>query len=390
MITTDNALKIIINSVISKDGELISLEEALDRIAYDNIYSPIDSPNFDKSAMDGYALILQDSNKTFNIVKDEKDFAPGCAMRVNTGFPIPKGADLIVEVEKVSVKGTHLTLILDNIEKYRNFTFKASEFKKGTLLVEKGERISVRKHALIAYSSIAELKVYKKPIVGIITTGNEVIFPGDAKQENKVYNANCIIAEGLVKKWGCDAVYFGHVKDSIESLKEHFRNALAHCDILVTTGGVSMGSADFTKRVLKDIGANIVFDKIDIKPGKPMTFGMKENKLIFAMPGWPAALYVTAYKFLRPALYKFAGRNNYMQPNFDCKTEENLHSRTGKHYVNNVNVKYRKSNFYCKKSGSQKTDNFYSVAGADGFVEIEKDKGNVSESETLPLVLLDD
>jgi len=390
MITTDDALKIIINNVKSKDSEFISLEKALDRIAYDNIYSPIDSPSFDKSAMDGYAIIFKDNSKTFNIVEDEKDFAPGCAMRVNTGFPIPEGADSIVEVEKVSVKEKKLTLIPDNIERYRNFTFKGSEFKKGTLLVKKGERISVRKQALIAYSSIAELKVYKKPVIGIITTGNEVIFPGDTPQKNKVYNANYIIAKGLIKKWGCDAVYFGHIKDSVESLKKHFRYALSHCDILVTTGGVSMGSADFTKRVLKDIGVNIIFDKTDIKPGKPMTFGMKENKLIFAMPGWPAALYVTAYKFLRPALYKFAGRNDYMQPQFDCKTKDNLHSRVGKNYVNSVNVEYKESKFYCKKSGPQKTDNFYSVACADGFVEIEKDKGNVSKSEMLPLVLLDD
>ncbi len=311
-------------------------------------------------------------------------------MRVNTGFPIPKNAYAIVEIEKVSVKEKSLTLISDNIEQHRNFTFKASEFNKGTLLVKKGERISVRKQALIAYSSIAELRVYKKPVVGIITTGNEVIFPGDAEQKNKVYNANYIIAEGLVKKWGCDAVYFGHVKDSIKLLEKQFDNALSHCDILITTGGVSMGSADFTKRVLKDIGVNIIFDKTNIKPGKPMTFGLKEDRLIFAMPGWPAALYVTAYKFLKPALYKFEGRNDCMQHKFNCETKDDMHSRVGKNYVNSVNVEYKESKFYCKKSGTQKTDNFYGVASADGFAEIGKDKGNISKSDMLPLILLDD
>ena len=388
MLRVSDALNLIEENTIPVDGfEFVYVYDVLNRVAYEDVMSPVDVPDFLRSAMDGYGLVGNCSE--YKLVENNYELEDCTCIRINTGFPIPEKVWAVAEVEIVETKDGYLRL-LKSVEKKRNFTVKGVELEKGQVILREGERISVRKRALLAYCGINLIKVRRKPIVGIITTGDEVIFPGSVKKENSVYNANYFILDGLVKKWLCTPVYFGHVKDDLHELKEAMFYAFDRCDFLITTGGVSMGSRDFIKLILSDFSdTEILFDKTTIKPGKPAILAKIENKMFFGMPGWPSALYATAYVYLRPILSKLTGLEK-RQNNFTCVLSEPMKSKEGKYYFNRVNLDFENGVFYAQSSGSQKTDNFYSTAIADGFVGIEEEKGSLETGRRLPLIIFDD
>ncbi len=388
MVRVKDALRLIEENTKPVGGfDFVYVYDALDRVAFEDVRSSIDIPTFLRSAMDGYGLV--GDCEEYRIVEEEKDLKECSCIKINTGFPIPEKVRAVAEVEIVKVAGDRLKL-LKRVEDERNFTHKGVEVRKGQVILKKGERISVRKRALLAYCGVSLLKVRRKPVVGIVTTGDEVIYPGEHAKEHSVYNANYFILDGLIKRWLCEPVYFGHVRDEQDELKKTISYALDRCDLLITTGGVSMGSKDFIKSILNEFSdSKILFDRTTIKPGKPAVLTVVKNKLFFGMPGWPSALYATAYVYLKPMLYRLAGLE---ERGFDytCVLAEPMRSKEGKFYFNRVNVEFKNGMFYAKSSGSQKTDNFYSTAIADGLVGIEEEKGSVEANQQLPLVLFDD
>ncbi|AEA34418.1 molybdopterin molybdotransferase MoeA [Hippea maritima] len=390
MLRVDDAIDVILSNVFPIDGwDEVFLDNALNRVAFEDVVSNIDVPDFDRSAMDGYALVFGDDKKRFRVVESADELEENCCIRINTGFPIPDKADAIAEVEITKRVGNYIEL-LKPVERKRNFTSKGIELKKGGLLLKKGERISVRKQALLAYSGVFKLKVFRVPIVGIITTGDEVIFAGDEFESGKVYNANYFILKGLVQKWLGSPVYFGHIKDDKALLKKTIRHTLKRCDILLTTGGVSMGSRDFIKSVLSDMDANIFFEKTTIKPGKPAVFAKIEDKPFFGLPGWPAALFTVAYVYLKPMLFKLAGIDKLANEYLNCIIDESMHSKMGKCYFDRVRLTITDGMYHGVSAGSQKTDNFYSVAVADGLVRIDEKEEDKEKGAELPLIVFDD
>jgi len=390
MITTYKAVKIILDSVKVKNiSEEIYVSDSLDRVCFENIYSNIDIPSFTRSAMDGYAVVFKEGCNKYEITEEENKLKSGKCIRINTGFPVPNIADAVVEVEKTDIKDGFI-IIKEKIEPERNFTKIGSELKKGELLVKNGEHITAKKRALLAYAGIVTLSVYQKPIIGIITTGDEVVFPSCNLPKHSVYNANFFILDGLLKKWGANCIYFGHIPDEKDVFKERLEYALERCDIVLTTGGVSKGTKDYTKDTLQNIGANILIDKSTIKPGKPAAFATYKDKYIFALPGWPAALYTVAYIYLKPFILKFSGFKDYENKFFEGILDEDMHSRIGKDYFNRVFVEKRNGNFYLKNTKSQKTDNFYSISQADGLVWLDTELEDKTKGSKLPFIFLDD
>ncbi|WP_025209339.1 molybdopterin molybdotransferase MoeA [Hippea sp. KM1] len=391
MIRVNEAIEIIKDNTRPVDGwEEVFLDGALDRVSYEDVFSQIDVPSFSRSAMDGYAVVFSSKNdKRFRIVDDEGLLKEGCCIRINTGFPIPEQADAIAEVEIVKKDGGFIELTRD-IERQRNFTFSGVELKRGDVVVARGERISVRKWGLLAYSGVYRLKVRRRPNVGIITTGDEVVFAGDRLKRGGVYNANYYILYGLTRKWLCNPIYFGHVKDDPEKLREAIAYAINRCDAVLTTGGVSKGSRDFIKSILKDMDAKVFFDKTTIKPGKPAVFATVGDKPFFGLPGWPAALYTTAYVYLKPMLFRLAGLDSVGVGYPYCVMDEPTHSRAGKCYFNRVRLSVVDGEYHGVSAGSQKTDNFYSIAVADGLVRIDEEEEDKEEGVRLPLIVFDD
>ncbi len=388
MVKVKDALELIKKNTEPVDGfDFVYVYDALGKVAFEDVRSDIDIPTFLRSAMDGYGLV--GGCEEYRVVEEENDLKDCSCIRINTGFPIPERVRAVAEVEIVKLDGNHLRL-LKRVEDERNFTHKGIEVKKGQVILKEGERVSVRKRALLAYCGVSLLKVRRKPMVGIITTGDEVIYPGEHAKKHSVYNANYFILDGLIKKWLCEPVYFGHVRDKQDELKKAISYALDRCDLLITTGGVSMGSKDFVKSILGEIpNSEFLFDATTIKPGRPAVLAVVRDKLFFGMPGWPSALYATAYVYLKPMLYRLAGLK---ERDFDytCVLAEPMRSREGKFYFNRVNLEFKDGLFCAKSAGSQKTDNFYSTAIADGFVGIEEERGSVEADQQLPLVLFND
>jgi molybdopterin molybdotransferase len=239
--------------------------------------------------------------------------------------------------------------------------------------------INVRKWALLAHCGITNALVFKRPKVAVFTTGNEVITPYDIYKEGKVYNTNSYILKGLVEKWGGEFHHVPHLRDDTENIKEALDKAFLSFDVIVTTGGVSRGKTDFTKKAIEECGVNIVFSKPNVKPGRPFTFGIKNKTLLFAFSGPPAAMFMTAYAFLKPALLKMSGREDYMEKLFDCELLEDMHSKKGKLYLNRVKFVDEETKASVGSSGSQKSDNFLSVVNADGFIMIDENKDDVGK-----------
>ena len=380
------ALDKIIEYSFALDGEKKNLNELRGRVLFEDIYAPMDFPSTPRSAMDGYAVRVEDIDRLpkkltiqGSIGVDEAGFRlkKGCAFWVNTGSPLPEGANCVIMVEKAEVEGNTVT-VKERPPIYHNVTKKGAEIKKGMKILNRGDLINVRRWALLAHCGINSTLVFKRPKVSVFTTGNEVITPYDAYRKGKVYNTNFYILKGLIEKWGGE-VSHQHLRDDMERIREALDRSFLSSDVVVTTGGVSQGKTDFTKKAMEECGVNIIFSKPDIKPGRPFTFGIKDKTLVFAFSGPPAALFMTAYAFLKPALLKMSGRN-YTEKLFNCELLEDMHSKKGKLYLNRVKFVDEKLKVTVKSSGSQKSDNFLSVVNADGFIMIDEDKGDVERS----------
>lgn len=380
------ALNKIIEYSLTLDEEKKDLDELRGRVLFEDMYAPMDFPSTPRSAMDGYAVRSEDIDKLpkklsiqGSIGVDEVGFKlkRDCAFWVNTGSPLPEGANCVIMVEKVDVE-ENMVIIKEKAAIYHNVTKKGAEIKKGMKILNRGDLINVRKWALLAHCGITNALVFKRPKVAVFTTGNEVITPYDTYKEGKVYNTNSYILKGLVEKWGGEFHYVTHLRDDMKNIKEALDKAFLSFDVIVTTGGISRGKTDFTKKAIEECGVNIVFSKPNVKPGRPFTFGIKNKTLLFAFSGPPAAMFMTAYAFLKPALFYMGGRD-HREKLFDCKLLEDMHSKKGKLYLNRVKFVDEGLKANVKSSGSQKSDNFFSVVNADGFIMIGEDKGDVGK-----------
>ncbi len=383
----EEALKIILDNTPVKPHQKVYLNESLGRVAYSDILAKSDYPSSNKTAMDGYAIVYKNKDKPLKEVFNVEDFNETCALRLNTGNDIPLLADCVVEVELVEKKDGFI-FITKNVEKYRNFVFSGSEIKKGDIVIQKGELINAQKRALLAYFGEITLDVYQKPIVGVITTGDEVVMPGESTNSNMVYNTNYFYLDGFIREQNAYCIYFGHVKDDIDELIKTYQYALSRCDILISTGGSSKGTKDFTKNVFEALGIEIKFDETTIKPGKPLIFGVLGEKQIFGMPGWPSSLVVNAQVFLKPAIKKLSGLSRYTNDTFYAKTTKPMHSRIGKDYFNRAILRYDK-HFVIEPLDSQETSNFISMAKANCLVHLDAFVGDVEEGTLLPLIMID-
>jgi molybdopterin molybdotransferase len=382
------ALKIILDSVKAKPPQTVFLNESLGRVVFSDITAKSDYPCANKTAMDGYAILYKNKDKPLKEVFDINQFDENSAFRLNTGNDIPSICDCVVEVELVEKNNGYIKLS-KNIEQYRNFVFAGSEIKKGEVVIKKGELINEQKLALLAYIGEVLIEVYQKPIVGIITTGDEIVFPGTNAQKGSVYNTNYFYLSSFVKKLNADCIYFGHIKDDIDDLIETYTYAVSRCDVVISTGGSSKGTKDFTKKVFEALEIDIKFDETTVKPGKPLIFGRIKDKLVFGMPGWPSSLVVNTQVFLKPALKKLSGLANYENTIYYASTTKPMHSRLGKDYFNRGILTYINNSLLAEPLESQDTSNFFSMAKANCLVWLDASIGDVEKGMLLPVIMID-
>ncbi len=387
------AKKLITEVTPTLSYEIVNLNEALNRVLAEDIFSPIDIPEVATSAMDGYAIRSEDLRKVPQKLKivgeilagEKPNFSlnQGESCYVATGAALPKNADTIIKIEDAKVEENQL-VIEKKPEKGQFVNLKGSELLKGKLVVSKGEKIDFRILGLLARIGVYQIKVFLKPKVAIIVTGKEIKEPFE---ESGIKNTNIYILKGLLKEYA-DVSYMGIVDDDISSIQDVVKEAAEHHHVVITTGGVSVGKADYVKKALLSLKAEIKFEFTNIKPGRPLTFATLSNTLFFGLPGYPSAMLVNALEFLMPAIKKLQGfkkiDNNYIE----VIAAEEFKSRKGKVYFIRANFEFREGKIFAYSAGSQLTSNYLTSAVCQGFVIIPEEKEKLLEGEIAKAFIL--
>tara|TARA_B100000949_G_scaffold71910_1_gene64029 strand:- start:26730 stop:27896 length:1167 start_codon:yes stop_codon:yes gene_type:complete len=314
MVTIEEALRIIEDQSSNLKSESKPLAKALGYALATDTVSPFDVPEFDNSAMDGYALsgLYQEYQLIGEVAAgDSEDVSlqDGEAVRIFTGAKVPKNTTAVMMQEKTSVKDS--TLFLDEVPKAgQNIRKKGGQLTEGQAVFEKGHILNPPSLALMGSLGLSQLEVFSKPQINIITTGNELVKPGEPKTEGQIYESNSYAISGALQQFGFQHHQKTQIKDDFEATKAGIKTALEFCDVLIISGGISVGDYDFVKQSLEENEVNELFYKVFQKPGKPLYFGRKENQFVFALPGNPASSLTCFYVYVLPLLQKLSGYEN--------------------------------------------------------------------------------
>ncbi|HEX8368294.1 MAG TPA: gephyrin-like molybdotransferase Glp [Pyrinomonadaceae bacterium] len=368
MIPISEALEIIKRETFALEAETVGLEKSVGRVLAEEIRADTDLPPFDRSQMDGFAVQAKDAKdapvklKIIGEAVAGKGFdgkiKKGEAVRIMTGAPVPQGADAVQKVELTKENGGFIE-ILEATKEKQNIIRRAEEIEKGTKVFSAGEVITENMIASLASFGYAKVKAGAQPKVSILATGSEIVDVSEKPGQDQIRNSNSIMLDAFARKTGAATEILPLVKDDFQTLKNQIAAAVGlneqskienrKSKILLITGGVSVGDYDFTKPALRELGAEIFFEKVSLKPGKPTVFAKLNDKLIFGLPGNPVSVAVTFHLFVRAALLLMQGAR-------DCELKKGF-AVTGE-----------------KIKGAKERDSFLPVSlktGEDGKLVIE-------------------
>jgi len=386
------------NSQPVQTTEIKSILEALSRIAAQDVLAPIDNPPFDRSPMDGYALIAEDSmgasrEKPVELKVVGKIFAGECcdiilkphqAIRIMTGAMIPTGANCVIRQESTNY-GENLVEIYEPLKAYQNYSFRGDDFKKGTKLVSEGEKLNSVHLALLSSMGYPTVKVYQQPKVALIVTGDELIHPGEVLRKGKIFNSNLFLIAGRLKELSINPVYLQLAGDDVSIVTEKLQQAVAVADLVITTGGVSLGEKDIFHEVLPKLGADRKFWKVKIKPGTPAMFSTYENKPILSLSGSPFGA-LTAFELLaRPMLGKIA-RDKSLNMTADTAIIENDFCKKSK-CKRFIRAIYQNGMVRLPEGGNT-TGMIASMKDCNCLLEIEPGKNGYEKGDTVKILVL--
>jgi len=295
----------------------LPLQEAVGRIAGEDLSATIPLPGFDNSQMDGYAvqagsasegaLLRVVGEQAAGVRCEELRVGPGEAIRIFTGAPLPPGADAVVMQEDVEVLESGEIRVLDAVEDGEFIRPKGADLCEGQAILRAGERLTAARIGLLASQGIDRVRAHPTPAVSVITTGDELRPPGETLEPGMIYNSNGPMLEALLREVGVSQIATVHAPDEPHQLADAIAKALDETDFCLIAGGVSVGERDYVREVLQGIGVETDFWKVRVKPGKPFLFGRRGEGLVFGLPGNPVSSYVTFLLFVLPALKRWCG-----------------------------------------------------------------------------------
>jgi len=316
MISYEKAFEIIMNSVFTLEKESVELAHCLNRVLAEDIKSDIDMPPFNKSAMDGYACRREDFHEFLTVIetipagyRPQKVVNKNECSKIMTGSIVPQGADCVVNVENTEITTDNKIRITDNNTPI-NICYQGEDIKRGEFVLSHGTLILPQHIAVLANAGISAVPVYRKPRISIITTGSELREPGGVPlPEGCIRNSNSYQLIGQVQRMFIEPDYLGIADDTENSLNLLIQKALSGSDVVLISGGVSMGDYDLVPAVLTANQVNILFDRVAMQPGKPLTFGIKDKTAIFAFPGNPVSAFFLFEIMAKPFIYKLMGHD---------------------------------------------------------------------------------
>ena len=410
MISVEQALEKVLSYVEVLDREEKPILECLGQVLDEDVLSPINVPPLDNSAMDGYALqaestigATESSPVILDVIDEvsagaisEQVVGPETAIRIMTGAPLPKGADSVVQFEDTdeTLRPQHPISqigILKEIAKGLNVRRAGEDISQGQLVLEKGTSLRPQELGVLASLGKTTVKVTRRPVVAILATGNELVEVGKPLPEGKIYNSNSFSLAAQVTRYGGIPKILGIARDREEEIEAKVRQAL-DADLLLTSGGVSVGQYDLVKDVLAKQG-EISFWTVRMKPGKPLAFGLikGDGKRVphLGLPGNPVSSMVTFELFARPAILKMLGKKNLSKPTVSAVIESRVKNTDGRRFLVRAMVRREGDRYFARVSGPQGSGILTSMARANGLAIVPEDVDAVEEGETVQVLMLD-
>ncbi len=379
------------------ETEIVSLHESLGRITAQDILSPANVPNYDNSAMDGYAFSAQDLNsvqlKVIGTAFAGKAFngtvAQGECVRIMTGAAMPQDADTVVMQEKVQRNGDYIQFV-ETPKPRANVRYAGEDLQLGQNVLSAGHLMRPADLGLLASLGIAEVKVYRKLKVAFFSTGDELVAVGQPLASGQVYDSNRYTLFGMLKRLGVDIIDLGAIADDPQQLENTLLNAAAQADVIITSGGVSVGEADYMKELLSKHG-QVMFWKIAMKPGRPLAYGKVGKAHYFGLPGNPVAVMVTFYQFVRDALMTLMGQAEQSPlPMFTVECTAPIKKLSGRtEYQRGILYTDETGCWKVKPTGAQGSAILSSMSLANCFIVLDGTVGNLEAGAMVQVQVLE-
>jgi molybdopterin molybdotransferase len=402
MLSVKEAQEKVINSKVTVMSKKITILDSLHHILADELVSKDFIPAFDNSAVDGYAV------KAIDIIGAEKNYPvklklfkedipagksssfslePGICIQIMTGAPIPQGCDCVVMKEDTLKEGKDV-LVFRECRQGENIRYKGEDVSQGDIVLKKGSKIYPADIGLMASVGVSEVTVNTPPLVGIISTGDELIDAGQNLDFGKVRDSNSYSLAAQVIESGAQYKRYGIVPDDKPSIKKKIMEGLDQCEILLLTGGVSVGDYDFVKEILDDIGAEFVFWRVNQKPGKPLAFLTYNDRFIFGLPGNPVSVMICFEMYVRPLIKKFMGDSNLFRGKIQARALEDYDHKEGRTDFVRVYLENSQDGFYFKPTGMQGSGILTSMSVADGIAVLPEDSGKIEQGSLVDVIIL--
>jgi molybdopterin molybdotransferase len=380
--------------------EQLGIFEALGRVLAHDVVSPLSVPPHDNSAMDGFAFdgaqLVTDASLSLKVIGTalagqawQGPVHPGECVKIMTGAVMPQGLDTVVPQEFVAVAGDVITIPAGLLQSGDNLRKLGEDLMAGRVALSKGELLTPAACGLVASLGLKTVSVARKLRVAYFSTGDEILSLGEPPREGAVYDSNRYTVFGLLTRLGCEVIDMGVVRDEPALLEAAFRRASSEADAIITSGGVSVGEADYTKAMMKQLG-DVAFWKIAMRPGRPMAVGRIGSAVLFGLPGNPVAVMVTFLAFVRPALLQMMGSKARPQPLLKAHSLETLRKKPGRtEYQRAIVSTAPDGTLQVRTTGNQGSGVLSSMVQANGLIVLHHQQGNVAAGDEVDVMMFD-
>lgn len=393
VLSVDEAREKIVNSIQPISGvEKLALRSCLNRFLAEDVYSPIEVPSHPNSAMDGYAIagnnLPVDASEAYQVIGTcfaGVPFDGGCqkgqVVRIMTGGLIPEGTDTVIMQEQVKVNTDGSVIIKAGHKEGQNVRLAGEDISLNSKVLAKGHKVNVADLGVLASLGLGELRVYRRPRIAFFSTGDELRSIGEILAVGEIYDSNRYTLFGMLKQLEVDILDMGVIKDNPDDMKIAFEEASKMSDIVITSGGVSVGEADYIKPTLEEMG-DIDFWKIRMKPGRPLTFGKLGNARFFGLPGNPVAVMVTFLQFVAPAIHYLSSGKRQQLTVLKAKSESELFKRPGRYeFQRGIFSQDENGDLVVRKTGQQGSGILTSMSVANCLILLPEKCSGVANGD---------